>query len=152
MLFLSGASLWLLWAVVIVIFLVIESMTVGLQAIWYAVGALAALIAALFHLAPWIQLILFLCGAVVQLLVTPPIPSHFMPTPDYTFRASPLAGMTGKADSDIGPEQSGSLNIAGKIFPAVTEEGADVIPSGSDAVVIGFGHDCLVVAKPDADN
>ena len=42
MLFLSGASLWLLWAVVIVIFLVIESMTVGLQAIWYAVGALAA--------------------------------------------------------------------------------------------------------------
>ena len=78
MLFLSGASLWLLWAVVIVIFLVIESMTVGLQAIWYAVGALAALIAALFHLAPWIQLILFLCGAVVQLLVTPPIPSHFM--------------------------------------------------------------------------
>ena len=59
--------------------------------------------------------------------------------------------MTGKAESDIGPEQSGSLNIAGKIFPAVTEEGADVIPSGSDAVVIGFGHDCLVVAKPDAD-
>lgn len=151
MLFLSGASLWLLWAVVIVIFLVIESMTVGLQAIWYAVGALAALIAALFHLAPWIQLILFLCGAVVQLLVTPPIPSHFMPTPDYTFRSSPLAGMTGKAESEIGFEQTGTLNIAGKLFPAITEEGANAIPSGSDAVVIGFGHDCLVVAKPNTE-
>lgn len=151
MLFLSGASLWLLWAVVIVIFLVIESLTVGLQAVWYAVGALAALIASLFHLAPWIQLILFLCGAVVQLIVTPPIPSHFIPAPDFTFRASPLAGMTGKAESAISFEEPGTLNIAGKLFPAITEEGADAIESGSDAVVIGFGHDCLVVAKTDSE-
>ena len=37
------------------------------------------------------------------------------------------------------------------IFPAINEEGADAIPSGSDAVVIGFGHDCLVVAKPNTE-
>lgn len=147
MLFLSGTYLWLFWAVVIVIFLVIESLTVGLQAIWYAIGALAALVASLFHLAPWIQLILFLCGAVVQIIVTPPIPSHFSPIPDFSFRTSPLAGMTGVAQTEIPSDVPGSIEIGGKLFPAVVEEGADTIPSGSEVVVIGWGDETLVVSK-----
>ena len=147
MLFLSGSYLWLLWAVVIVIFLVIESLTVGLQAVWYAIGALAALVASLFQLAPWIQLVLFLCGAVVQIIVTPPIPSHFSPVPDFSFRASPLAGMTGVAQTEIPSDVPGSIEIGGKIFPAVVEEGTEAIPSGAAVVVIGLGDECLVVSR-----
>lgn len=150
MLFLSGASLWLFWAVVIVIFLVIESLTVGLNAIWYAIGGLAALVASLFHLAPWIQFILFLCGAVVQLIVTPPVPSHFMPAPDYSYRAHPLSGMLAKTETEINSSEPGSISIGGKFFAAMTEDGAETIPAGSEVVVIGFGNDWVVVARPSA--
>ena len=78
MLFLSGASLWLLWAVVIVIFLVIESMTVGLQAIWYAVGALAALIAAMVGAPLWLQLVWFVLVSIAALALTRPLARKYV--------------------------------------------------------------------------
>lgn len=47
------------WIGLIVIFLVIEGLTAGLVTIWFAVGALAALIAAMFHAPLWLQLVWF---------------------------------------------------------------------------------------------
>ena len=44
------------WIGLIVIFLVIEGLTAGLVTIWFAAGALAALIAAMFHAPLWLQL------------------------------------------------------------------------------------------------
>ena len=38
-----------IWIGLIVIFLIVEGLTAGLVTIWFAVGALAALIAAMFH-------------------------------------------------------------------------------------------------------
>ena len=38
----------IVWVAVMVIFLIVEAATAGLTCIWFAIGALAALIAALF--------------------------------------------------------------------------------------------------------
>ena len=48
-----------IWIGLIVIFLIIEGLTAGLVTIWFAVGALAALIAAMFHAPLWLQLVWF---------------------------------------------------------------------------------------------
>ena len=45
-----------IWAALVVAFLVVEAGTVALVSIWFAVGALAALVAALLGAAMWLQI------------------------------------------------------------------------------------------------
>ena len=57
----------ILWFILIVFFLWMESATVSLVSIWFACGSLAAMIAALFGGQIWLQLILFVAVSVLLL-------------------------------------------------------------------------------------
>jgi len=141
---LFGGYMWMFWLVIIVVFIEIEATTVGLQAIWFAVGALAALVASLFHAPAWLQLILFLLGAVIQMIITPPIPSHFSNRyfiPDL----AAVLGMQGVIENAVSPDAPGEVNIGGKVFPAVVRKGEVAIEPGVEVVVCGFDGESLVV-------
>lgn len=56
-----------IWAVLVVVFLVLEAGTVALVSIWFALGALAALVAALLGAAMWLQVAIFLAVSVLLL-------------------------------------------------------------------------------------
>ena len=56
-----------IWAVLVVVFLAAEIGTVALVSIWFAVGALAALAAALLGAAMWLQIVIFLAVSVALL-------------------------------------------------------------------------------------
>ena len=56
-----------IWAVLVVVFLVAEAGTVALVSIWFALGALAALVAALLGAAMWLQVAIFLAVSVLLL-------------------------------------------------------------------------------------
>lgn len=58
-----------IWAVLLVLFLVIEAGTTALVSIWFAAGALAALIACLLGAAMWLQVVIFLVVSLVLLAV-----------------------------------------------------------------------------------
>ena len=61
-----------LWLAFMVVFIVAEIITVGLTSIWFAGGALIALIAAIAGGSPVIQVILFLVVSVTLLIFTRP--------------------------------------------------------------------------------
>ena len=63
----------LFWLVVMVILIVAEAATVGLVSIWFAGGALAALVSASLGAKPWLQLVLSLAVSAVLLLALRPI-------------------------------------------------------------------------------
>ena len=48
-----------IWLVLLVVFAVVEAVTVGLASIWFAAGALAALLSTFFTDNIWIQIFLF---------------------------------------------------------------------------------------------
>lgn len=56
-----------LWAILAAVFLVLEAGTVALVSIWFAVGALAALAAAVLGAAMWLQVTVFLAVSVLLL-------------------------------------------------------------------------------------
>lgn len=56
-----------LWAILAAVFLVLEAGTVALVSIWFAVGALAALVAAVLGAAMWLQVTVFLAVSVLLL-------------------------------------------------------------------------------------
>lgn len=60
------------WISLIVIALIVEIATVGLTSIWFAGGALAALIAAAFGAPIWLQAVLFFAVSLVLLFFTRP--------------------------------------------------------------------------------
>ena len=57
----------ILWFILMVVFLWMESSTVSLVSIWFACGSLAAMIAALFGAQIWLQLVLFVAVSVLLL-------------------------------------------------------------------------------------
>ena len=60
------------WLIAMVLFGVLEAVTVGLTSIWFAVGALAALIAASLGAFALVQVIVFLVVSFVTLLLVRP--------------------------------------------------------------------------------
>ena len=71
-------SMSLFWLIAMVLFGVLEAVTVGLTSIWFAVGALAALIAALFEAAVLVQIVIFLVVSFLTLLLVRPLAQRYI--------------------------------------------------------------------------
>ena len=63
----------ILWLVALIIFGVVEAATVGLASIWFAAGALAALILSAFLNSLLVQVVVFLAVSFVTLLLVRPL-------------------------------------------------------------------------------
>lgn len=61
-----------IWLTFMIVFIIAEIITVGLTSIWFAGGALVALLAAMAGISPVIQVILFLAVSVMLLIFTRP--------------------------------------------------------------------------------
>ena len=58
----------IIWLVLLVVFLISEAATVTMVSLWFAAGALAALIACLLGGAVWLQVTAFLVVSILALL------------------------------------------------------------------------------------
>ena len=70
-------SLSIIWLIVLVVCLVVEVATLGLASIWFAGGALLALIIAMVGGPLWLQLLVFMVVSIVLLIFTRPIATKF---------------------------------------------------------------------------
>lgn len=113
-----------LWAILAVLFLVIELVTVGMVSLWFMVGAIAALIAAALGAAMWLQIVLFLIvsGACFALLY--PKLRHLIGRRRQPTNADMVLGqtcvVTQRIDNIAG---TGAVSVAGKTWTARTESG-----------------------------
>lgn len=62
----------ILWIALIIVFVAVEIATVGLTAIWFAGGALVALLAQLLGLNMYVQIVLFIAASAVLMIFTRP--------------------------------------------------------------------------------
>lgn len=70
-------SLSIIWLIVLVVCLVVEISTLGLTSIWFAGGALLALIISLIGGPLWLQVLVFLLTSIVLLIFTRPIAAKY---------------------------------------------------------------------------
>ena len=68
----------LVWLTLLGIFLIIESITLGLTTIWFAGGALIAFLVAILGGAVWLQVVIFLAVSMLLLIFTRPIAMKYM--------------------------------------------------------------------------
>ena len=74
----GGVTLPVMWLIAMVILLIVEAAVPGLISIWFALGALAALISALFHAPFWLQIVWFLVISVLSLILTRPLAKKYV--------------------------------------------------------------------------
>lgn len=120
------------WLGAMVVFCVIEAATLGITAMWFAIGSLAALISCLFGAPLWLQILWFIIVSGVTLAFTRPVlKKHFMPNGKRTNadRVLDMQGVvTERIDNLAG---TGAVHIGGKTWTARTEEDSLVIEAGA---------------------
>ena len=140
-----GATVF--WAAAIVVFLVVEGMTAGLITIWFAVGALAALLAAVFGAPIWLQLVWFFVISIAALCLTRPLAKKYLNSKIQATNADMYVGKECMVLEEINNVAgTGAVKVAGKVWTARSADG-DIIPEGSRAEAIRIEGVKLIV-KP----
>ena len=125
-----------LWVVLMIGFLVVEGLAPGLVSIWFALGALAALIASLLGAQVWLQAVWFVVISVLALVVTRPLAKKYVNSRTQATNADMLIGQECIVTETIDKlHGTGAVSVAGKVWTARTENPEVIIEKGSVAVI-----------------
>lgn len=115
----------IVWFVLLVLFLAAEAATVSLVSLWFAAGALAALIVSLLHGAVWLQITLFLAVSILLLAsVRPLVRRYFRPKLTRT-NVDSVIGTTGFVTEDIDNASArGQVKLGSMYWTARSTSGA----------------------------
>ena len=139
-------SMTAVWGIAIVVFLVLEGMTAGLVTIWFAVGAVAALLASLFGAPVWLQLVWFFVISVAALFLTRPLARKYLNSKTQATNADMYVGkecMVLEAIDNVAG--TGAVKVAGKVWTARSADG-EIIPAGARAEALRIEGVKLMVA------
>ena len=139
------------WLVAMIVLMVIEGVVPGLISIWFALGALAALVSALLHAPLWLQIVWFLAVSIVALALTRPLAKKYINSKTQPTNADMLIGkecvVRESIDNVLG---AGAVSVDGKVWTARTESDDMKAPEGSRAAVVRIEGVKLIV-KPIED-
>ena len=108
-----------IWLIAIALLLLVEFATSALTTIWFAGGALIALICAFFGGPVWLQVILFIAGSIVLLFLTRPLAVKLMNKGAVRTNADSLIGKEAVVTERIDNRQStGTVQINGQVWRA----------------------------------
>ena len=146
-----GLTMTTFWLIVMVMFLVVEAATVGLVCIWFAVGSLAALLAAMCGAQLWLQIVLFLVVSAATLYFTRPLVKRYVNSKVEPTNADMVIGkecrVTETVDNIAG---TGAVYVDGKTWTArsADDEG---IPEGTLVTAKSIDGVKLIVAAPEKE-
>lgn len=117
------------WLVLFVGFTVGEAATVGLTCIWFAMGALIALISVALGASTIVQSVVFLSVAGFSMLVFRPTVAKYLKPKREEFNAQSLLGRVALVTQLIdNVTSSGEVQIRGQLWSAESRDGAVVLP------------------------
>ena len=114
-----NVSMIVIWLAVALVMLVIEALTVGLATIWFAAGALVALLAALLDFSIAVQIVLFLAVSICLLVFTRKIFVEILKAGSEKTNVDALVGEKGVVISPIHPYEVGQVKVGGQVWSAV---------------------------------
>ena len=119
------------WTVLLLLFIVVEAVTVTLVSAWFATGALAAVICTLLGGDIWLQCVLFfVVSAAMLILLRPVAKKHFTPKLTKT-NVDAVVGNTGKVTKRIDNDAAtGQIKLGAMEWTARSTSGA-VIEEGT---------------------
>ena len=145
MLMFSPAIIWLIAAIVLA---VIELSTMGLVTIWFAIGAVVAMIGAMLGANLIVQLLLFIVVSVVILVAVRPLAEKYLNKNVKKTNIDAVVGRKLIAKTDIDNLKGmGKVDMEGSTWLAASSNDEVTIPAGSEVVVVRVAGAKLIVDK-----
>ena len=132
------------WFVAFVVFLVIELVTVNLVTIWFAIGAVLAMLSSLLTDSIFIQACVFLFSSVVVLLLTRPLMKKFKGFDRVPTNSDRVIGKVGEVTVKIEKNKYGEVKIFGNRWTATSNQ---VLEVGEHVKVKAIDGVKLIVEK-----
>ena len=126
-----------LWVLLIIAFVIGELISVGLTSIWFAAGALAALLLALLGVGPLVQFAVFLIVSIVLLLSTRSWAQRFINSRTQKTNADSIIGQTIRiAERVSNRDQTGMAIVHGQEWTVRARSDDEVIEKDQNAKVV----------------
>ena len=146
-----GLTMTTFWLIVMVMFLVVEAVTVGLVCIWFAAGSLIALLAAMCGAQLWLQIVVFLIVSAATLYFTRPLVKRYVNSKVEPTNADMVIGkecrVTETVDNIAG---TGAVYVDGKTWTARSEND-ELIQAGTLVTAKSIDGVKLIVAAPEKE-
>jgi membrane protein implicated in regulation of membrane protease activity len=141
-------SMTIFWLIVMIGFLIAEALTVGLVGIWFAGGALVAVILSLFEVSPLMQIIVFFAVSICLLVFTRKIFVEKLNTGKENTNIDALIGETGQVTMTINPMEVGQVKLKGQVWSALADDSLLTIEEGTYVTVKAIeGVKLIVIPK-----
>lgn len=136
----------IVWAIVIVATLIIEFETANLVSIWFSAGALAAIVANLFGLDAWIQIIIFVVISAIFVIATRPFVKKMSDNQTVPTNSDRLIGMTAIVTKEIPEDEKGEVKAAFQKWPAISKNNKS-FSVGEKVLIVEISGNKLVVEE-----
>lgn len=134
-----------IWLIVAVILGIMEAVTVSLISVWFAIGALAAIIPAYFGVPFWGQILVFLAVSAIAFAFTKRFFKDVVKVKKQPTNSDSLIGTDGIVTAEINNlEGAGKVYISGLTWSARSKNG-ETIPEGAVVTVDKIEGATLVV-------
>lgn len=139
-----------LWLVVLIVSIGVEVATLGLTSIWFAGGAVVAVIVAAFHGPVWLQILLFFAVSLLLLFFTRPIAVRYFNRDRVRTNVESMIGRQAIVTSEINNLQGiGQVTVGGQEWSARTEaDGMNLQPGTVVDIVAVNGVKLIVKVDP----
>lgn len=135
------------WAIAIIIFSILEAITAQLVSIWFVLGSIGGLIAAICGGEIWLQIVIFVAISVITLLVTKPLVKKVVNPKTQKTNADRCIGETAIVTEEINNISStGQVKVNGNVWTARSTNG-EVIPTDALVTVDKIDGVKLMVTK-----
>ncbi len=160
MIFMS--EMMIVWLVILIVAIGIEVGTLGLTSIWFAGGALIAVVAAAFSLPVWLQVMLFLTVSLLLMVFTRPVAVKYFNKDRVRTNVESMIGRQAIVISEIDNLQGiGQVTVGGQEWSARSEDDRQRMAVGTVVTVAAVSGVKLIVredpqmqkitGRPDAD-
>ena len=138
----------IIWLVLLILFVGLEAATLGLTSIWFAGGALAAMVAAALNAPVWLQVIVLLIIALVLLIFTRPVAVKYFNKDRAKTNVNSVIGKQAIVTAEIDNLQAtGQVVVSGQEWSARSCEEGVIISEGSVVEVEAVSGVKLMVRK-----
>ena len=136
------------WLVAMIVLLIVEGMAPGLVSIWFALGALAAMISAMLKAPLWLQVVWFAAVSALSLMLTRPLAKKYVNAHTTATNADMAIGqdcvVTEEIDNIRG---TGAVTVGGKIWTARMAEPDGKAAKGETLRVLRIEGGKLIVEE-----
>lgn len=137
----------LVWLILLIAFVVVEALTVSLVSIWFAAGAVAALIVSGFTSSWLVQFAVFAVVSAVALAATRPLVKKRMTARRVPTNADINVGRKAQVLVEVTPDVTGRVRLDGVDWNARCATPGDTLTPGALCRVTEI-HSTLLIVEP----